>query len=241
VALTPPIHRSGRPPDGRPNGRPKDIAKREAIIKAARGLFASQPFDLVTMDAVAARAGVSKMTVYSHFNDKETLFETIVTATSDQMIRAMSAPEADSLRERLIAVGTTFLGVVLGSDICTMAHTLPGTLRANRALADRFYAAGPGRVRAALASIIATAAAGGELTVDDPDRAADDLVSLWEGSMPAKIAFGLAELCTPDEIRQRAWRGTAVFLRAYETPSIPEHGSANNNLRQPCSRAPPCA
>ena len=46
-------------------GRPKDIAKRDAIIKAARSLFASQPFDLVTMETVATQAGVSKMTVYT--------------------------------------------------------------------------------------------------------------------------------------------------------------------------------
>jgi TetR/AcrR family transcriptional regulator, mexJK operon transcriptional repressor len=197
-------------------GRPKDIAKRDAIIKAARSLFASQPFDLVTMEAVALRAGVSKMTVYSHFHDKETLFETIVLATSDQMISALSAPDQDGgLRERLIAMGKVVLGVILGTDICTMAHTLPPALRANRALADRFYAAGPGRVRAALAAIIATAARRGELTVDDPDRAADDLVSLWEGGMKAMIAFGLAELSTPEAISQRAVRGTEVFLRAY--------------------------
>jgi TetR/AcrR family transcriptional regulator, mexJK operon transcriptional repressor len=201
------IHRSGRP---------KDIAKREAIIKAARALFASQPFDLVTMEAVATHAGVSKMTVYSHFHDKETLFETIVLATSDQMIAALSMPGQDGgLRERLIAVGTVVLGVILGTDICTMAHTLPAALRANRALADRFYAAGPGRVRAALAEIIAAAAERGELTVDDPDCAADDLVCLWEGSMPAKMSFGLASLSTPEEIAARASRGTDVFLRAY--------------------------
>jgi TetR/AcrR family transcriptional regulator, mexJK operon transcriptional repressor len=198
------------------SGRPKDIAKREAIIKAARDLFATQPFDQVTMEAVALRAGVSKMTVYSHFHDKETLFETIVLATSDQMISALVAPESGGgLRERLIAMGTVILGVLLGSDICTMAHTLPGALRENRALADRFYAAGPGRVRGALAAIIAEAAERGELTVDDPDRAADDLVSLWEGGMPAKIAFGLAGLSAPEEISQRAVRGTDVFLRAY--------------------------
>jgi TetR/AcrR family transcriptional regulator, mexJK operon transcriptional repressor len=206
---TPVAHRSGRP---------KDSAKREAIIAAARGLFASQPFDLVTMEAVAAQAGVSKMTVYSHFHDKETLFETIVIATSDQMISALSAPEQDDgLRDRLIAVGIGFLAVILGSDICKMSHTLPGALRANRALADRFYAAGPGRVRAALAAIIVAAAERGELSVDDPDCAADDLVSLWEGSMPAKIAFGLSELSTNEEIRRRAVRGTDVFLRAYRT------------------------
>jgi TetR/AcrR family transcriptional repressor of mexJK operon len=207
VAHLPAVHRSGRP---------KDIAKRGAILAAARRLFTSQPFDLVTMEAVAAQAGVSKMTVYSHFNDKETLFETIVTATSDLMIGALSAADQGAgLREQLIAVGTAFLGVILGTDICTMGHTLPGALRANRALADRFYAAGPARVRGALAAIIATAAERGELTVDDPDYAADDLVSLWEGSMPAKIAFGLAGLSTSKEIRLRAIRGTDVFLRAY--------------------------
>ena len=207
VAHLPGTHRSGRPKDG---------VKREAIVTAARGLFASQPFDLVTMEAVATHANVSKMTVYSHFHDKETLFETIVAATADQMIGALSAPDQDDgLRERLVAVGTAFLGVILGSDICKMAHTLPGALRANRALAYRFYAAGPGRVRAALAGMIATAAEHGELVVDDSDRAADDLVSLWEGSMPAKIAFGLAELSSQDEIGRRALRGTEVFLRAY--------------------------
>jgi TetR/AcrR family transcriptional repressor of mexJK operon len=96
-----------------------------------------------------------------------------------------------------------------------MAHALPATLRENRPLADRFYAAGPGRVRAALARIIAAAAKRGELEVDDADLAADDLVSLWEGGMPAKIAFGLAGFSTPEEVAERASRGTDVFLRAY--------------------------
>jgi TetR/AcrR family transcriptional repressor of mexJK operon len=203
-------------PAAQRSGRPKDSAKREAIVTAARSLFASQPFDLVTMEAVAAQAGVSKMTVYSHFHDKEALFETIVLATSDFMVAVLAGPGPDGgLRERLIAVGTAFLGVILGSDICKMAHTLPGAMRANRGLADRFYAAGPGRVRGALAAMIATAAERGELSVDDPASAADDLVSLWEGSMPAKIAFGLAELSTAEEIKRRAVRGTDVFLRAY--------------------------
>ncbi len=170
------------------------------------------------METIAKQALVSKMTLYSHFRDKETLFETIVLATSDQMIRSLSAPEQPGgLRERLTTVGIVVLTVILGTDICTMAHTLPAALRANRDLADRFYAAGPGRVRAALAAIIAEAAETGELTVDDADRAADDLVSLWEGSMPAKLAFGLIGLSSPEEIRFRANRGTDVFLRAYRT------------------------
>jgi TetR/AcrR family transcriptional repressor of mexJK operon len=96
-----------------------------------------------------------------------------------------------------------------------MKHTLPGALRTNRPLANRFYAAGPARVRTALAAMIADGAERGELEVDDPEYAADDLVSLWEGGEPAKVAFGLAEPGTPEEIDRRARRGTEVFLRAY--------------------------
>jgi TetR/AcrR family transcriptional repressor of mexJK operon len=208
-----------RAPDGLPprQGRPKDTAKHAAILDAARRLFAEQPFEMVTMEAVAAAAGVSKMTVYSHFRDKETLFETIVTAFADEMIGALSEPERQSkgLRDRLVAVGCDLLGVLLRPGVCEMAHTLPGTLRGNRPLALRFYNAGPGRVRAAVASIIAAAARQGELTVDDAQRAADDLVSLWEGDRPAKTAFGLAEPAAEEEILARAVRGTEVFLRAY--------------------------
>jgi TetR/AcrR family transcriptional repressor of mexJK operon len=212
------------PPAVLRSGRPKDSAKRAAIIAAAKSLFARQPFELVTMEAVAAHAAVSKMTVYSHFHDKETLFETIVRANADEMISALSAPEcSNDLRERLIAVGLSFLCVILGSDVCAMAHTLPATLRGNKPLAVRFYAAGPGRVRAALAAIIAAAAGRGELDVDEADRAADDLVSLWEGNLPAKIAFGLAEPTSPEEITRRARRGTEVFLRAYRSGTRETH------------------
>jgi TetR/AcrR family transcriptional regulator, mexJK operon transcriptional repressor len=198
-------------------GRPKDSTKHAAILAAAKQLFARQPFEQVTMEAVAAQAAVSKMTVYSHFRDKETLFEAIVTSVADQMIGILSDGKHDDapLREKLIAVGCDFLGVILQPGVCEMAHSLPATLRDNRPLALRFYNAGPGRVRRALAAMIAAAIERGELAVDDPSCAADDLVSLGEGSRPAMIAFGLADPVQPEEIRLRVVRGTEVFLRAY--------------------------
>lgn len=62
-------------------GRPKDLAKREAILEAAKALFLSLGYANTSMDAVAAAAGVSKLTVYSHFTDKQTLFCSAVMAT----------------------------------------------------------------------------------------------------------------------------------------------------------------
>ena len=67
-------------------GRPKDLAKRQAILEAAKVLFLSNGYASTSMDAVAAEAGVSKLTVYSHFNDKETLFTAAVVAKCEEQL-----------------------------------------------------------------------------------------------------------------------------------------------------------
>ena len=72
------------PPNG--PGRPKDPAKRKAILEAAETLFLRNGYDGSSMDAIAAEAGVSKLTVYSHFTDKETLFAFAVKSKCEQQI-----------------------------------------------------------------------------------------------------------------------------------------------------------
>jgi len=205
-------------------GRPKDSVKRAAILAAAEDLFAREAFETVTMEAVAAQAGVSKMTVYSHFTDKETLFETIVTSVSDEMMRAFPAPKHsnEQLDERLTRIGATFLTILLGPKVASMSRNLPA-LRDNKALAQRFYKAGPGRMKAALSKILAEAATDGALELDSAEWAAEDLLSLWEGGLQGLCAFGLAAPATADEIAHRAHRGTRVFLRAYAARPSPSY------------------
>jgi TetR/AcrR family transcriptional repressor of mexJK operon len=201
-------------------GRPKDAAKRASILAAALSLFRSQRYETVTMEAVAALAGVSKMTLYSHFADKETIFETVVRAMSDEMMSAVPDPDqaAAPLHETLNSIGIAFLSLVLDPSVRMVRHTLSASLHTDQALARRFFDAGPGRTRLALSAIIEGAAARGELTIDSPEWAADDLIGLWEGGLPAQLAFGLIEQTTVDEIARRARRGTEVFLRAYARP-----------------------
>ena len=52
--------------------------KRLAIIEAAIDEFKDNGYNASSMDAVAARAQVSKRTVYNHFPSKEALFEELV-------------------------------------------------------------------------------------------------------------------------------------------------------------------
>jgi TetR/AcrR family transcriptional repressor of mexJK operon len=207
--------RSTAPGPGRA-GRPKDAAKRAAILAAAKALFARDGFEHVTMEAVASLAGVSKMTVYSHFKDKEALFEAFITATADGMLGVVAVPQPGAgLADLLCGVGRSFMAVVVGPEFCAANARLPATLRANHDLALRFYAAGPLRVRTALAAVIASAAEAGELAVDDAMLAAADLVSLWLGYRGEMMRLGLAEPAGPEEIGAMVARGTGVFLRAY--------------------------
>ena len=52
--------------------------KRSAIMEAARAAFREHGFDRASMDAIAARAEVSKRTVYNHFASKDVLFEAVL-------------------------------------------------------------------------------------------------------------------------------------------------------------------
>lgn len=58
----------------KPGTRPKG----ERVLDAAVEVFLANGFDQTSMDAIAARAGVSKTTVYAHYADKLALFRAVV-------------------------------------------------------------------------------------------------------------------------------------------------------------------
>lgn len=58
--------------------RSKSEAKTEAILKGAMEEFLAHGYAGSSMDKVAKTAGVSKATVYSHFGDKESLFNAVM-------------------------------------------------------------------------------------------------------------------------------------------------------------------
>jgi TetR/AcrR family transcriptional repressor of mexJK operon len=200
-------------------GRPKDQGKRAAIVAAANTLFLDRGYGGVTMEAVAAAAGVSKMTVYGHFHDKAALFRAVVRVISNQMVATLSglddAGETRDLESMLVDFGTALLGLILSPRILAMSHVLMGMLMKDRAMAESFYEAGPSHTRASLARFLEQAAARGPVAFDSAEAAAGDLISLWESDIPKRIALNVVPTLTDAQIEARVRRGTRVFLRAY--------------------------
>lgn len=54
------------------------IPTREAVFQAAARLFSARGFDGVSVDDIAAEAGVNKAMIYYHFADKLTLYRLVV-------------------------------------------------------------------------------------------------------------------------------------------------------------------
>ncbi|NUS59875.1 MAG: TetR/AcrR family transcriptional regulator [Lysobacter sp.] len=78
--------------------------KREAILDAAVAEFRQAGYEATSMDRVAERAGVSKRTVYNHFESKEALFAQILEKLWDRSAEGRELVyNADRpLREQLI-------------------------------------------------------------------------------------------------------------------------------------------
>jgi len=65
-------------PQKKTRGRPSIPFLRETILRHAGDLFAKNDFARVSVDEVAARAGVGKGSVYRQFGSKEALYATVV-------------------------------------------------------------------------------------------------------------------------------------------------------------------
>lgn len=73
--------------------------KRAKIISAARDLFLTEGFDRSSVDAVAAKAGVSKRTVYDYYGDKQSLLVAVVEETGSSVLEMIEQGITEHLLE----------------------------------------------------------------------------------------------------------------------------------------------
>ncbi|PKP91032.1 MAG: TetR/AcrR family transcriptional regulator [Alphaproteobacteria bacterium HGW-Alphaproteobacteria-16] len=196
-------------------GRPRDPAKYAAIVEAARVAFFARGFHAATIEEIASAAGVSKVTVYSRFGDKETLFEEVISVESTRMAAVFEDGLAGgvSLETQLNGFGDALLGFKFGEDHVAVERVLLNEIAQLPDLARRFFAAGPKRCLDRLAQVLSDAAALGEIEIDDPDLAANDLCGLWMGAADMAIKLGLEPLPPADVRRWRVERATRLFLK----------------------------
>ena len=200
-------------------GRPKDLGKRAAVLEAAKRMFTAHGFDGVSMDQIAAEAGVSKLTVYSHFGDKDSLFAEAVRAHCEQSMptRLFEDGQDAPLRERLTRIGLAFHAMIMTPEAIAGHRILCSPQVAASNMPAVFWEAGPQRVQSSFTALLERRIARGELDIPDPPRAAAQFFTLLKGKPHAQAVFGYC--CgQPQESAEEHVAGVVdLFLRAYGT------------------------
>lgn len=198
-------------------GRPKDPAKRQAILEAAKCLFIRSGYDSTSMDSIAAEAGVSKLTVYSHFTDKETLFVCAVESKCEEQLPSLYfelRPEVP-VSTTLLAIARGFNTLINSDDSIAMHRLIVAQALSSPRLAELFFEAGPQRMLDAMQQLLENADRSGQLRIENPKHAAEHFFSLIKGGDHFRLLLGCISRPGHEVTEQHIQEVVTLFVRGY--------------------------
>ena len=196
-------------------GRPVDQAKRKAIIAAAARSFFEHGFSATSIEQIAADAGVSKVTVYNQFGDKQALFSASVEAECERIRDRfiMDIPQGVSLRASLLAIGEAISKFLARPEMVQFERRVAAETERDPEVGATFLAAGPHRMRGIFADLLAAMNQTGEVAIEDCELAAEQFVAMCKGMGDLNRRFGMPRDEQRD--RDRIEGAVDVFCSAY--------------------------
>ena len=198
-------------------GRPKDLEKRARILTAAKTIFLRLGYHGSSMNQIAKEAGVTKLTVYNHFQDKETLFTCAIQETCTECIS-----------EQQFCLSPTSPFIEIFSDACECALSmiyLPEALKLEHVLlelaaeksplAQHFFAASHQPLFDALCEFFIQAAGLQFVRPDQPIKQTELILSLLLGVRHHQVLLGISEVPSAEEIKRIVKDAIEIFMLKY--------------------------
>ncbi len=197
-----------------PLSSPRAERTRASILQAASRLFSAGGYAQVSMDEVAAEAGVTKPTVYAHFGSKEALFETLITEVISRSHggELLSAQNVDEVGEAMFEWSRNRLNWLLSDDTVGLMRAASAEGLRRPDWAQNLLA---GFDFGAMERWLAELDDAGVLEVESPSTAAALFTALTKGTLfyPVLVA---GQPITPEPDRDVLIReAVRVFLAAY--------------------------
>lgn len=194
--------------------------KRKALLLAATELFLDKGYDGTSMDDVAAKAAVSKPTVYKYFADKQRLYEAIVRSTTaeiDDLMRLIAETTARqmNLEAGLAELARRFIHALMQPRILRLRRLVIANAERFPDVGRGWYEEGFERVLATLAKRFEELANRKLLQVDDPQLAANHFVGLLLWIPINKAMFTGDHGSSPRELERLALSAVRAFLDGY--------------------------
>jgi AcrR family transcriptional regulator len=187
------------------------------ILEGARQVFLSRGFDAASMNDIARAAGVSKGTIYFHFESKETLFEALIREERQQLAEQVCKLDQENpdVAGVLFEWGRSILTLILSANHIAQLRMVMAVAPKFPRLGQAFYEAGPKCGIEMLAAYFAKQSAAGKLNVPDPRQAAYHFMGLCQGEVFKEAMFCVIENVPAEDIDRTVAAAVDVFLRAY--------------------------
>lgn len=198
-------------------GRPVNEALGQTIIDTACALFVELGFQATTLDKVAQRAKISKLSIYRHFDSKEALFGAAIAAHCRQFAPLALIEDLDGPAEdQLLAVARSLLRTLLDRDVRSVEALITADPANQQSLGALHFESGPAHVIAQVETLLLHLHAKGALTVPDPHQSARLFAALIKGSDLLMLArFDEARANDAMEIETWCRSAVAMFVTAH--------------------------
>ena len=203
------------------SGRPKDLEKRAKILQAAKSIFLKMGYHATNMNQIAKEAGVTKLTVYNHFQDKANLFICAIEESCEESIRAKQfelTPESD-FRQALYLMCQRALSIIYLPEAMKLDRVLFELAAEQSPLTQQFFDASHTRMCHVWCDFFEQAIAFKFIQADAPLKQTELIISLMLGIRHQQVLLGLAPVPTANEIDQIIQHAIEIFLLKYQ-PTI---------------------
>jgi AcrR family transcriptional regulator len=191
--------------------------KARQILDGARRVFLAQGFDGASMNDIARSAGVSKGTIYFHFDSKEALFEALIRAERQQQAEQCCEFDEDDpdMASVLTQLGHSLLTMMMSSEIIAQVRTVIAVAAKFPRIGRAFYETGPQYGQNKLSAYFAKQSHAGKLDAPDPDLAAIHFIQLCLGDIHKRLMFCPEDSISSADVEYTVTAAVSVFLRAY--------------------------
>lgn len=199
------------------SGRPKDLEKRARILQAAKAIFLKSGYHGTSMNQIAQEAGVTKLTVYNHFQDKVNLFICAITETCEETLctKQFDLDTSADFYQTLFIVCSRALQIIYSPEALKLDHVLLELAAEQNPLALQFFEASHTRMENQLAEFFQKSAQLGFIQADDPIYQTELLLTLLLGVRHHKVLLGITAAPNAQELEQIIRDAIDLFLLKY--------------------------
>jgi AcrR family transcriptional regulator len=202
--------------DGQASDLRRTLKKRQ-ILDGARQVFLLNGYAGASMDEIAVQAGVSKGTLYNHFDSKDDLFRSLIHAEAERITQEMPSPDREDPNpgSALRQIGIAILNVMETPATIATLRLVIGALGRFPRLGEEFLAQSLGPTVKRIAEDLDTHVAAGDIQIQDIHFAAMQFAR-W------CFTHAMGPILVPYQPRQpevdrSAW--VEQVLRAFGTPT----------------------